>query len=139
MAALDGVTTRKVVLVFTDGDDTASKRSFGNTLDRARQDEIMIYAIGLESEYFNGQRRVRSHPDSGLKKLAEETGGGYFELKKTDDLGPTFSRVAQELHSQYTLGFSPTLLDGKEHKLELRMKKPGFTGRARKSYIASKE
>jgi hypothetical protein len=47
--------------------------------------------------------------------------------------------VAQELHSQYTLGFSPTVLDGKEHKLELRMKKPGFTGRARKSYIASKE
>ena len=139
MATLDGVTTRKVVLVFTDGDDTASRRSLGNTLDRARENEIMVYAIGLESEYFNGQRRVRSHPDSGLKKLAEETGGGYFELKKTDDLGPTFSRVAQELHSQYTLGFSPTVLDGKEHKLELRMNKPGFTARARKSYIASKE
>ena len=139
MATLDGVTTRKVVLVFTDGDDTASRRSLGNTLDRARENEIMVYAIGLESEYFNGQRRVRSQPDRGLKKLAEETGGGYFELKKTDDLGPTFSRVAQELHSQYTLGFSPTVLDGKEHKLELRMNKPGFTARARKSYIASKE
>ena len=139
MATLEGVTTRKVVLVFTDGDDTASRRSLGNTLDRARENEIMVYAIGLESEYFNGQRRVRSQPDRGLKKLAEETGGGYFELKKTDDLGPTFSRVAQELHSQYTLGFSPTVLDGKEHKLELRMNKPGFTARARKSYIASKE
>ena len=139
MAALKGIEGRRVVLAFTDGDDTASRLGLGDVLDRARDEEVMVYAIGLESEYFNGQRRVRSQPDRGLKKLAEETGGGYFELKKTDDLGPTFSRVAQELHSQYTLGFSPTVLDGKEHKLELRMNKPGFTARARKSYIASKE
>ena len=39
-------------------------------------------------------------------------------MKKTDDLAPTFTRVAQELHSQYTLGFTPTVLDGKEHKLD---------------------
>jgi len=98
----------------------------------------MVYAIGLESEFFNGARVVRSRPDRGLRKLAEETGGGYFELKKTDDLGPTFTRVAQELHSQYTLGFTPTVLDGKEHKLEVKMTKPGYKARARKSYIASK-
>lgn len=137
MAIMKGVTGRKVVLIFTDGDDTASKVGLGDVLDRARQEEFMIYAIGLESEYFNGQRQVRSKPDRGLKKIAEETGGGYFELKKTDELGPTFSRVAQELHSQYTLGFSPAVLDGKEHKLEVRMKKPGLTARARKSYNAT--
>ena len=97
----------------------------------------MIYAIGLESEYFNGARQVRSRPDRGLKKLAEETGGGYFELKKTDELGPTFSRVAQELHSQYTLGFTPAALDGREHKLVVRMKHPGMNARARKTYVAS--
>ncbi len=49
----------------------------------------------------------RTRPDRGLRKLADETGGGYFELKKTDELGPTFTRVAQELHSLYTLGFTP--------------------------------
>lgn len=139
MATLEPVTGRKVVLVFTDGDDTSSRRGLGDVLKRATADEVMVYAIGLEAEFFNGRQRVRTQPDRGLKKLADETGGGYFELKKTDDLGPTFSRVAQELHSQYTLGFSPAVLDGKEHKLELRLKKPGFTARARKSYIASKE
>ncbi len=137
MAAMKGVTGRRVVLVFTDGDDTASRMGLGDVMDRAREEEVMIYAIGLQSEYFNGQRVVRSQPDRGLRKIADETGGGYFELKKTDDLGPTFSRVAQELHSQYTLGFSPSLLDGKEHKLEVKMKKPGFTARARKSYTAT--
>ena len=137
IAMLEGVEGRKVVLVFTDGDDTASRRGMGDVLDRAKDDEVMIYAIGLESEYFNGQRRVRTRPDRGLRRLADETGGGYFELKKTDDLGPTFTRVAQELHSQYTLGFSPAMLDGKEHKLLVRMKQPGMTGRARRTYVAS--
>jgi len=139
MAALKTVSGRKVVLVFTDGDDTSSKLGLGDVLDRAREEEVMIYAIGMKSEYFDGMRRVRTNPDRGLRKLAEETGGGYFELKETDELAPTFTRVAQELHSQYTLGFAPTTLDNKEHKLAVRMKSSGMTARARKSYIASPE
>ena len=128
---------RKVVLVFTDGDDTYSKTGFGSVLDHAKQSEVMVYAIGLQSQYFNGQRMVRSQPDRSLRKIAEETGGGYFELKKTDELAPTFTRVAQELHSLYTIGFSPAALDGKEHKLDVRMKQTGQMARARRSYVAS--
>ena len=97
----------------------------------------MIYAIGLESNFFDGVRMTRSKPDAGLRKLADETGGGYFELKKTAELGPTFSRVAQELHSQYVIGFAPTQLDGRVHRLSLRVKKPGLTPRARRSYVAA--
>jgi Ca-activated chloride channel homolog len=135
--ALKGIEGRRVILVFTDGDDTSSHIGRGTVLDRARADEVMIYAIGLQSEYFDGARMVRSKPDSGLKKLADETGGGYFELKKTADLGTTFSRVAQELHSQYVLGFEAKQLDGKVHKLAVKMKQTGMTARARKSYVAT--
>jgi Ca-activated chloride channel family protein len=135
---LEPIDGRKVVVVFTDGEDTASKSGLGDVMDRARQTETMVYAIGLESNYFNGQQRVRTRPDRGLKKLAEETGGGYFELKKTDELNETFSRVAEELHSQYVLGFTPQQQDGKVHKLEVRVKQPGTTARARKSYIAAR-
>jgi len=134
---LKGIEGRRVVLVFTDGEDTESKARLGATIDRARLDDAMVYAIGLESNYFNGQRMVRSEPDSGLKKIADETGGGYFELKKTADLAPTFTRVAQELHAQYVMGFSPMQLDGKVHKLLVRVKKPGMTARARRSYVAA--
>jgi VWFA-related protein len=134
---LKPVDGRKVVLVFTDGDDTYSKTGFGTVLDHAKQNEVMVYAIGLQSTYFNGQRMVRSQPDRSLKKIAEETGGGYFELKKTDELAPTFTRVAQELHSLYAIGFSPAALDGKEHKLDLKMKQSGMVARARKTYVAS--
>ncbi len=139
MAELRGIEGRRVVLAFTDGDDTASRVDMGDVLDRAREEEIMIYAIGLESVYFNGRRQVRTRPDRGLRRLAEETGGGYFELEKADELGPTFTRVAQELHSQYALGFSPAVLDGREHELAVRINQPGMTARARKSYIASED
>ncbi len=134
---LQHVAGRKVVLVFTDGDDTASKTSQGKVTDRARADEVMVYAIGLESEMLDETgRTVHTSPDRGLRRLAEETGGGYFELKKTSELAPTFTRVAQELHSQYVLGFTPTRLDGKVHKLSLKVQQAGMTARARRSYVA---
>jgi Ca-activated chloride channel family protein len=131
---------RKIVLVFTDGDDTASRKGMGDVLTKARDTETMIYAIGLESEFAVGPGRVqRTRPDRGLRKLAEETGGGYFELKKTAELAPTFTRVAAELHSLYTLGFTPTVLDNKEHRLEVKVKQAGLVARARRSYIASQD
>ncbi len=135
--ALQGIDGRRVVLVFTDGEDTASRVSFKNVLERSRDEEVMVYSIGLESEYFNGMRIVRSRPSRDLRKISDETGGGYFELTKTADLSPTFSRVAQELRSQYLLGFAPTSLDGKVHKLEVKVNRPGMTVRARRSYLAA--
>jgi Ca-activated chloride channel family protein len=133
---LRGIDGRRVIVVFTDGDDTASRTHFGAVLDHARADGTMIYGIGFESVYFDGNRMVKTKPDGGLQKLAEDTGGGYFELTKSDDLGPTFSRVALELHSQYVLGFEAKQLDGKVHKLTVKMKQPGMIARARRSYVA---
>ena len=134
---LEPMDGRKVVLVFTDGDDTSSKVGVGKVMDRARAKDVMIYAVGLINEYFNGQQKVRSSPDHGLKKLAEDTGGGFFLLKKTTELSETFTRIAQELHSQYVLGFSPETLDGRIHKLDVRVKKAGMNARARKTYVAA--
>jgi len=139
MSQLKPLQGRKVVLVFTDGDDNSSKVGSGHVTDRGRLEEVMVYSVGLENEYFDGARRVRSSPDRGLKRLSEETGGGFFLLKKTDELTSTFTRVAQELHSQYVVGFTPQVLDGKIHKLDVRLKKPGMLARARKSYVATSE
>jgi Ca-activated chloride channel family protein len=135
--ALKGIEGRRVVLVFTDGEDTSSRTSFKTVLERSRDEEVMVYSIGLESEYFNGMHVVRSKPSRDLRKISDETGGGYFELAKTADLAPTFTRVAQELRSQYLIGFAPNALDGKVHKLEVKVDKPGMTVRARKSYLAA--
>ena len=128
---------RRVVLIFTDGDDTSSQSDWKEVLEVARNEEVMIYAIGLRAEFFNGRRTVRSRPDRNLRRFAQETGGGYFELQENDELGSTFTRVAQELHSQYLIGFSPTELDGKVHELSVRVRNQNMTARARRSYVAS--
>ena len=127
------------MLVFTDGEDTASRIGAGDVTERSRAQEVMVYSVGLENEFMNGGRRTRTTPDRGLRRLSDETGGGFFMLsfKQKDDLGATFTRVAQELHSQYVMGFTPETLDGKVHKLEVRVKQPGMTARARKSYVAA--
>jgi len=86
---------------------------------------------------FGGGRPVISDkPDEGLPKLAAATGGGYFELTSTHDLGATFAKVADELHHQYALGFAPEKLDGKMHTLDVRLEGSGRTVRARRSYLA---
>ena len=85
-----------------------------------------------------GPRGAQSDkPDDGLPKIAAATGGGYFELTSTDDLNATFTRVAEELHHQYALGFTPTKLDGKMHSLDVKIAKEGLVARARKSYLAT--
>jgi VWFA-related protein len=75
-------------------------------------------------------------PDPNLRTLADRAGGGYFELRGTHDLASTFARVADELHHQYLLAFAPPALDGKVHKLDVRLKDPGLTVRARRTYLA---
>jgi Ca-activated chloride channel family protein len=142
MSALSELDGRRVVLVFTDGGDDPGPGkhvSYGTVLKRAQAEGYMVYAIGFHSKCRcgSGGQMIETDPDPSLKKIAAESGGGYFELKEGADLSSTFTRVMQELHSQYVIGFTPESLDGKLHALQVRVKRPGMTARARKSYIAS--
>ena len=152
---------RRVVLVFTDGMDRPLNSSSNNVslkdaMKRAQQEDVMVYAIGLASSSPFAGRRARGgygggmggrmrmppqedKPDPGLAKIAAETGGGHFELTSTDNLSSTFARVADELHRQYALGFTPEKLDGKTHKIEVLLRDRLLTARTRKTYIAKAE
>jgi hypothetical protein len=69
--------------------------------------------------------------------LAIDTGGGYFELHTADELRNSFARVADELHRQYLLGFAPQTLDGRTHRLEVKLRDSSLTVRSRRSYVAA--
>jgi Ca-activated chloride channel family protein len=144
---------RSVILVLSDGKDSGPT-SFGQrfvsqaeVIDRARNQDVMVYGIGIRS------RRARPAgpigpgdlqaalmadlPDPGLAIVAEQTGGGYLEIRPNQDLGEAFARVADELHSQYLLGFAPPKRDGKVHDIDVRVvNQKGLKPRARKSYVA---
>jgi Ca-activated chloride channel homolog len=158
MTALLRQEGRRVVLVFTDGVDRPMNFSTHNVslrdaMTRAQDEDVMIYAVGLDAFGGRGSRTpgggmggfrgrrggsmASEKPDQGLAKIALETGGGYFELTNAGDLQSTFARVADELHRQYALGFVPAKLDNKTHKLEVRLKREGLTARTRKSYVAA--
>ena len=85
-----------------------------------------------------GAPGVGDKPDPGLPKIAAATGGGYFELTTANDLAATFTRVVNELHHQYAIGFTPTQLDGKMHTLLVHVTRDGAVVRARRSYLAAK-
>lgn len=82
------------------------------------------------------RRCVATRPDPGLREIADMSGGGYFELSNTDDLGATFTRVADELHHQYLLAYDPPAFDGQMHTIEVRVRRAGLIARARRSYLA---
>jgi Ca-activated chloride channel family protein len=155
---------RRVVLVFTDGVDRpigSNNISYRDVARNAEQEDVMIFAIGLKSRFpgGGGGRRRGAQPgpfggfgggglrpppeepkvDAGLPKIAADTGGGYFELTTANNLSATFTRIADELHRQYSLAFTPANLDGKTHKLEVRIRRPGVVARARKTYVAKKD
>jgi len=146
---------RPVILVLSDGKDSGffdfkqTPISQAEIIDRARLQSVMIYAVGMRSR--GGQRMppgvgraalgsmlTADLPDAGLARVAQETGGGYTEIRAGEDLGAAFARVADELHSQYLLGFAPPQRDGKSHDIDVRLTQRGMTARARKSYVAPK-
>jgi Ca-activated chloride channel family protein len=146
---------RKVVLVLSDGKDSGPisfkqrASSQAEVIDRAREQDVMIYAIGMRSR---GTRQsqpgigpgglqammLADMPDPGLARVAEETGGGYTEIRFGQDLGAAFAQVADELHTQYLLAFAPPKRDGKTHDISVRVSQSGVKARARKSYVAPK-
>jgi Ca-activated chloride channel family protein len=151
MGAFTGNDTRRVVLVLSDGKDAPGIRKFGEKIvtqldivDRAQRDEMMIYAIGLRSRGIGmpmgsgnlGAMLAEDLPDPALGTVALETGGGYFEIRPRDDLGAAFARVADELHSQYLMGFAPPSRDGKRHRIEVKVTGKDLKPRARKNYVA---
>jgi VWFA-related protein len=129
MTSLDAEPGRRVLLAITDGADSLrrDRREVPAAIDQRAIDRgFLVYAIGLEGPGLAGS----------ILRLADETGGGRFELTRNAELAPTMARVVEELHQQYLLGFVPAVLDGRTHRLEVRMREPQHIARARRSYVA---
>jgi Ca-activated chloride channel family protein len=131
MTALASESGRRVVLTITDGRNMCSfPRCLkpGDIERRAVREGFMLYAIGMDGTGLDGE----------IMEMAEETGGGHFALPEGADLTATFARVAEELRRQYLIGFSPAALDGKLHRVEVRVGRPGMKVKARRNYLAGR-
>jgi Ca-activated chloride channel homolog len=130
MTVQDAETGRRVVLVLSDGINSTSFPGWPGTVETVEQkainDDFMLYAIGLEGSPIEGR----------LVRLVEQTGGARFEVKRNTDLAAAFTQVAEELRRQYLLGFTPSRLDNRLHRIDVRITRAGLSARARRSYLA---
>jgi VWFA-related protein len=127
---------RDVIVVLSDGEDTSSLVSFEHVLDGAKRSQSVIYAIGLG----NGgapTRRGTTHPEFALRTLSQETGGRLFLPKSAGDLSAIYSQIADELASQYVLGYVSNSTSGPGWRnLQVRVGRQELRARTRTGYYA---
>jgi VWFA-related protein len=116
---------RSLVIVCTDGRDTASWLRPDDVLEAARRSSAVVYAVVV-----GGQRR------SPLKDLTDATGGGLLEVDPSTDLSGAFGRILEGFRSRYVLTFTPAgVAAGGVHRLSVRVRRSGLTVQARPNYI----
>jgi Ca-activated chloride channel family protein len=96
-----GVRGQRALVVVTDGKDTSSHFTYEQALEYAHRSGVPLYAIGI------GVRDLDYATRSNLSRLASETGGEAFFIGNIVDLAATYSAIAEELRSQYIIGFYP--------------------------------
>jgi len=104
---LAGEPGRRVIVILSDGLDNSSHISLSKTIEAAQKNDVTIYAVSTNG-FETTDPHDRKAGDANLDELAKETGGRALFPSKMEDLSRAFSRVCDELRSQYSLAYGPT-------------------------------
>jgi VWFA-related protein len=126
---------RQALIVFSDGEDTSSLVSFDEVLDLAKRSETAVYAIALRGT--DTQAKGFREAEFVMRTLAQETGGRAFFPARIEDLQGVYAQIADELASQYTLGYTSKNVrrDGAWRRIVVQVTRPNITPRAKKGYF----
>ena len=127
---------RQALIVFSDGEDTSSLVQFEEVLDLAKRSETSIYAIALRGA--DVQAKGFREAEFVMRTLAQETGGRAFFPAKIEDLEGVYKQIADELASQYTLGYTSAnpRRDGAWRRIVVQVSRPNITPRTKRGYYA---
>jgi VWFA-related protein len=128
---------RKAMIILTDGEDQGSQSNVKDAIEAAQKSDSIVYVLLIADRGFYGLGGYSG--DSNMKKMAGETGGRVIEVgNKMEKLKGAFEQIAQELRSQYNVGYTPmnSKLDGSFRKVEIRTKDKGFKIQSRNGYYA---
>ncbi len=126
---------RQAIVVLSDGEDTSSLVSFEEVLELAKRSETAIYTIGLQPRETSALRGFRE-AEFVLRQLAQETGGRSFFAQKVEDLKNVYGQIADELSSQYSMGYASKnpRRDGAFRRLVVQVNRPNTTARTKRGY-----
>jgi VWFA-related protein len=156
-------TGRKALIMLSDGVDMGSKLNLQSAIEAAQRVDTPVYAILFADEAmyangggFGGGRRQggmgrwpdgrsrlpqQNRPDGKkvLKQLAQETGGGFFEVSKRQSIEQIYAQIQEELRNQYSLGYTPDRTKGNPgyHKIHLTTQQNGMIVQTRDGYYAN--
>jgi len=133
----EGKRQKKVLLVITDGNDNASNVTLEKLVNRAQQNEILVYSIGLLNEE---ERREARLAKRALDAISHDSGGLAFYPKGASDVDEIALQVAHEIRNQYTIAYSPTVqeMDGSFRQIKVTVNGPGHPMvRTRTGYYAT--
>ena len=127
---------RQALIVFSDGEDTSSLVAFDEVLDLARRSETSIYTIALRGA--DTKTLGFREAEFVMRQLAQETGGRSFFPSRIEDLNGVYSQIADELASQYTVGYTSKnpRNDGAFRRIVVQIARPDATPRTKRGYYA---
>jgi len=126
---------RQAIIVLSDGEDTSSLVSFEEVLELAKRSETAIYTVGLQPPEQGALRGFRE-AEFVLRQLAQETGGRAFFAKQIADLKDVYGQIADELSSQYSMGYAPKnpRRDGAFRRIVVQVSRPNSSARTKRGY-----
>ncbi|HKF67935.1 MAG TPA: VWA domain-containing protein [Vicinamibacterales bacterium] len=127
---------RQAIIVLSDGEDTSSLLPFEEVLDLAKRSETAIYSIGLRDNESGGTKLFKE-AEFVLKQFSQETGGRTFFPNQISDLSNVYGQIAEELSSQYTVGYTSKnpKRDGAWRRIVVRVNRPNTTTRTKTGYF----
>jgi Ca-activated chloride channel family protein len=124
---------RKIVVLFTDGEDTKSLISAGELKDLVRSSTVTIYPIVFGGKYSDTTSGIQAR--AFMRELAELTGGEVFSPRTFKDLGPIYEGLLDEMAAQYVIGYIPQGEPAPgEHHLRVEVGRAGTRVRHRRGY-----
>ncbi len=127
---------RQAIVVLSDGEDTSSLLPFEEVLDLAKRSETAVYSIGLRDNDSGGTKLFKE-AEFVLKQFSQETGGRAFFPNQVSDLAGVYGQIADELSSQYTVGYTSKnpKRDGAWRRIVVRVNRPNTTTRTKTGYF----
>ena len=108
---LSDLESKKCIIIFTDGEDTASKRTYSDSIESAVASGIPVYSIAIGEEAKTNE----------LKSISDQSGGYFYYLKDTKQLSQIYKEITEQLRNQYQLSYQSSSLGESGGKVELRL------------------
>jgi Ca-activated chloride channel family protein len=127
---------RAAIVVISDGADTASDATISDVRTALLRSDAFVYAVAIDSP---NPRAINTRVNPiALGEITNQSGGHTSVVRDGAELAAATARIAEELNSQYVLGYaSPQGPDGKYHSIRVSVKLPGHKVRARNGYVAA--